>query len=599
LKQGVTIEQAAAALNPLYSATLNEVEAPLLANVTEQQREAFRSRQLVLEPGERGQTRSEILSPARHSLELLLAASGAVLLLCCANVAGLILLRATTRSGEIAVRASLGATAARLASLQLAESLVLALPAALLSLPVAWLTLRGARQVPGIPAAAPDVGLSGAAALVAIGVAVAAALTLGLLPVRGLTRAKPGNALQAHGARHTATKSVARFRTALATVQVALSMALLALMGVFAQSLANIGRLDPGVNVDSVVMFSIPPPNGIQTLADSIPRVRDALEAIPGVSAVSWSLRPLFSTGAAGVSVFQASVEGNEAEPLATSSDIVSSNFFRTFGVELLAGREFNETDKLDRAIVNQRFAEHFGLSADDIVGRTILIPSNLPGARPIGPKIVGVVADMRSGKVTKIEPRMFTVAAEQKGLTYGGAATLYVRGTRPPADLIGAVRETIARLDTTMAITNLRTVEEQLRDNSATERFVAAAATAFAILATVLAALGLYGVLAYSVEQRTREIGLRVALGAPTDRIRRMVLRQVAVTAVLGVVLGMIAATLVGRAARALLFEVGAVDPLALATAVAVVALVALGAAYLPARRASRVDPMSVLRYE
>jgi ABC-type antimicrobial peptide transport system permease subunit len=114
-----------------------------------------------------------------------------------------------------------------------------------------------------------------------------------------------------------------------------------------------------------------------------------------------------------------------------------------------------------------------------------------------------------------------------------------------------------------------------------------------------VLAALGLYGVLAYSVEQRTREIGLRVALGAPTDRIRRMVLRQVAVMAVLGVVLGMIAATLVGRAARALLFEVGAVDPLALATAVAVVALVALGAAYLPARRASRVDPMSVLRYE
>jgi predicted permease len=522
-----------------------------------------------------------------------------VLLLCCANVAGLILLRATTRRGEIAVRASLGATAARLASLQFAEALVLALPAAILSLPVAWLTLRGARVVPGIPAAAPDAGLSAAAALVAIGVAVAVALTLGLLPIRGLIRAKPGNALQAYGARHTATKSVTRFRTALATAQVALSMALLAIMGVFAQSLANIGRLDPGVNVDSVVMFSIPPPNGVSTLAHSIPRVREALEAIPGVSAVTWSLRPLFSTGAGGVGIFQATVEGNEGEPLPTSSDIVSSNFFRTFGVELLAGREFNGTDKLENVIVNQRFAEHFGLSPDDIVGRTILIPSNLPGARPIGPRIIGVVADMRSGKVTKIAPQMFTVAAEQKGLTYGGAATLYVRGSRPPEDLINAVRETIARVDTTMAITNLRTVEQQLRENSATERFVAGAATAFAILATVLAALGLYGVLAYSVEQRTREIGLRVALGAPTDRIRGMVLRQVTGMAVVGVVLGAIAAWLLGRAAQSLLFGIGAGDPLALVTAAAVVAAVTLGAAYIPARRASRVDPMSVLRYE
>jgi ABC-type antimicrobial peptide transport system permease subunit len=147
--------------------------------------------------------------------------------------------------------------------------------------------------------------------------------------------------------------------------------------------------------------------------------------------------------------------------------------------------------------------------------------------------------------------------------------------------------------------IANLRTMREQVRENLATERYVAAASTAFAVLATALAGLGLYGVLAYSVAQRSREIGLRVALGAPTSRIRRMVLRQVAGMALSGIVLGAVAAALLGRTAQTLLFDVGTADPLALAAAVAVLAVVTLGAAYIPARRASRVDPMSVLRYE
>jgi len=218
-----------------------------------------------------------------------------VLLLCCANVAGLILLRATTRSGEIAVRASLGATRMRIVSLQLAESLVLALPAAILSLPVAWLTLRGASQVPGIPAAAPDVSLSATAALLAIGIAVASALAVGLLPVRGMVRIKPGNALQVYGSRHTTTKSVARFRAALATVQVALSMALLTTTGVFAQSLANIARLDLGADIDSVVMFETGRRDGRNVSRDPslIPRLEQALGAIPGVSSVGSSISPL------------------------------------------------------------------------------------------------------------------------------------------------------------------------------------------------------------------------------------------------------------------------------------------------------------------
>jgi ABC-type antimicrobial peptide transport system permease subunit len=205
--------------------------------------------------------------------------------------------------------------------------------------------------------------------------------------------------------------------------------------------------------------------------------------------------------------------------------------------------------------------------------------------------QIIGVVGDMRSGKITEeIEPQVFQPAV-------GG--TFYVRGARRSEDILSAVRATVARVEPSATIANLQTMEQQLRANVAIERFFAGISTVFAVVATALAALGLYGVLAYSVAQRSREIGLRVALGAPTGRIRRMVLRQVAGMAVIGIVLGAAAAAVFGRAARSLLFGVEAGDPLMLAAATMVLAAVTLGAAYIPARRASRVDPMSVLRYE
>jgi ABC-type antimicrobial peptide transport system permease subunit len=210
-----------------------------------------------------------------------------------------------------------------------------------------------------------------------------------------------------------------------------------------------------------------------------------------------------------------------------------------------------------------------------------------------MGVEIVGVVADAQvGGKVTgDIGSRVFRPI--QNGSTF------YVRGARPPEDLLNAIRETVVRVDPTVPITLLATMEQRFLENIAVERFVAQASTAFAVLATVLAALGIYGVLAFAVAQRSREIGLRVALGAPASRIRAMVVRQVATMALAGLALGLVAAVLLGRAARGLLYGVGAGDPVALAGAALVLTAVMLGAAYIPARRASRVDPMSVLRYE
>jgi predicted permease len=599
LAPGVEREEAEAAVNPLYGAILNEIEAPLYAGADEQALEQFRRKSLALEPGAHGQSfllsgLPPFVAPLRDRLQLLLAVSGAVLLLCCANVAGLMLVRGAARTGEIAVRVSMGATRARLASLLFAESLMLALPAAVLSLPVALLTLRGvAAGSTGIPAAAFDADLDLGAALAAIGVAVGSALAFGLVPARRLLRTDPGRTLQAYGARQTVTKGVTRFRTALATTQIALSMALLAVTFVFAQSLANIARIDLGFDVRSLVMFSISPQTSgypPEASAQLLERLEDELSAMPGAISAGSSESPLLGGFIRFAGAAADGPEGAVQGPVHVQ--YVGSGFFRTLGMVLVAGRGFGDADRAGApavAIVNQRFAERFRLGRD-AVGQRVSV-------RGVDVTIVGLAADARYEAVTgEIQPQVFLPRRQS---TEFGSASFYVRSARPREDLMSAVRQAAARVDPVVPVTSLRTMEEQLGASLATERFVAGTSGAFALLATVLAGLGLYGVLAYSVAQRSREIGLRVALGAPTDRIRWMVLRQVVGMTVIGIVLGGVAAWILGRAARTLLFGVEAGDPLMLAAAVVVLAAVALGAAYLPARRASRVDPMRALRYE
>jgi predicted permease len=599
LRPEVAREEAEAAINSPYRAILNDVELPLWeTNTSPQVLEEFGRRSLVLESGARGQ--SAVAAPAGDRLGLLFAASGMVLLLCCANVAGLMLVRGSTRTGEIAVRASLGATRGRLASLLLVESTLLALPAAMISLPIASFAMSAiASSVPGIrvnifdtvaPGAMFEVRLSIAAAVVAIAAAVVSALIAGLFPLRDLMRIELGRTLQAFGARQTSTRRVARFRSALATVQVALSMALLAMTGVFAQSLANIARVDLGLDVDSVASFSISPPTSGNTASasdDLVDRLEEALAAIPGVTSVAWSVSPLLS--------------GNENRMLirgvgdvdvqeTVSYNVVSSDFFRTVGIELLAGRNFVDTDAPGGqgvAIVNRPFAEHFGLDGD-VVGSQVRFTTR----QGENVEIIGVVSDATYGNVTdEVGPQLFQHI--RRGLN------VYVRGALEPASLIGSIQIAAASVAPDVPVIDLRTMEQQVRDNLATERFAAGAATTLAVLATVLAGIGLYGVLAYSVAQRSRELALRVALGATAHRIRSAVLRQVGIVALSGTAIGVVAALLLGRAAESLVYGVSGSDPLALAVAAAVLAVVMLGVSYGPSRRASRVDPMTALRDE
>jgi predicted permease len=591
LREDATREEAAAAVNVHYRAILNEIEAPLLTDVDEQALEEFRTKPLVLEPGARGQ--SAWLASVREQLAILFAVSGAVLLLCCANLAGLFLIKGSARSGEMAVRASMGATRRRLASHLLSESLLLALPAGIASLPVAWLTLRLVGGMPGIPWSAFEVDLNVEAALAAIGIAIVSALAFSLFPVWELVRRDPNRTIKAYGGRQTTGKRITHFRGALATAQIALAMGLLAMVGAFAQSLANIARIDLGLDVDSVATFSVAPetsgysPEASARLFD---RLEEELAAIPGVTSTASSSVPLLSNSSSGTRAVAEDadrrVEGH------TYWNDISPGFFRTLDIALLAGRDFNRTDAADApavVIVNQRFAERFGLGRD-VIGRHITVGG-------IDVQIVGLASDSKYNSVrAEIEPQTFRPRRQSSGL---GAVTFYIRGARPPQDLMDAVRETVARVDPIVPLAGLRTMQQQVRENLATERFLAGTSSAFAVLATVLAGLGLYGVLAYSVARRSREIGLRVALGAAPGRIRAMVLQRAAVMALAGIALGIVAAWLLGRAVRSLLFGVEAGDPVALAAAATVLAVVTLGSAYLPARRASRVDPMTVLRYE
>jgi predicted permease len=294
------------------------------------------------------------------------------------------------------------------------------------------------------------------------------------------------------------------------------------------------------------------------------------------------------------------SVEGFAAGPdtdTGSRYDEVSPGFFKTMGIPLLAGREFTRADVIGGrkvAIVNETFAEKFKLGKN-AVGK--LMARSVGDAVKLEVEIVGLAQDAKYSEVkAKIPPVFYVPTQQDDQLGYG---TFYVRSGGDPAPLLKAIPGVIASLDANLPVESLRTMPQQVRENVFLDRMITTLSAAFAIVATVLAAIGLYGVLAYTVSQRTREIGLRMALGAAPSRVRGMVLRQVAVMVAVGGTIGLAAAVGLGRLAQSLLFELKGSDPLVLVGAGVSLALVALAAGFIPAHRASQVDPMSALRYE
>jgi putative ABC transport system permease protein len=599
LRPGVTIEQAQGALDATYRALIVDVDAPLAAARARAgfDFDAFTAG-LSLESAARGQTGAPTF--ARTPLAIFFAATATILLIGCVNLANLMLARGAARLGEIAVRASLGAARSRLVALLSVEALSLAALAAAASLPIAYGVLRAIEvlEPPGLSGGGSS-GLDWRAAAAALAIGVLATLVFALLPIAKLVATDPVRALQGGSARFFGGKDLGRLRFALATSQIALSMLLLVLAALFTQSLANVARVDLGLRTESIVTFRLEPSlNGYtgerqHQLVDAVER---EVAAQAGVTNVSTAAIALLSHSDWGTGVHVEGFESPDGRGTGVSANRVGTGFFATLGIPLLAGRDFTEADSLDRprvAIVNEAFARRFGLGADPVGKR---LGFDNPGSFDV--EIVGLVADAAYSAVKGEFPAQLMTPRRQT-LESGFGTTFYLRTERPPETLLAAIPRVVARVDRNVPVMEARTLDSQVTRNVRTDWLLVALAGTLAVVATLLAALGLYGVLSYMVATRTRELGLRLALGAEPAQVRRLVMKQVGRMTGIGIPIGLVAALLVGDVAASQLFGLAPTDPRAIAAAVVVLAFTVLSASYWPARRAARVDPVVALRAE
>ena len=597
LKPGVSLAQASAALNGLYHPILTDVEAPLQQGMSEATLLQFKAKQILVAPGQRGQ--SSVHREARTPLYMLFGVTTVVLLIACANIANLLLARGASRAMEMGVRLALGASRRQLLAQLLTESVLLALMGGLASLIVARWTLGGiAALLPTEASTTLHFELQPSVLVFAALLSVGTGLLFGMFPALHSTRADLVTTIRGNAGQIAGHRGAARFRATLVTVQIALATSLLIAAGLFMKSLLNVSHVDLGVRIDDVVTFGISPDRSGYDSTRSrqlFERVEEELRTIPGVTGVTASMVPLLAGSNWGTDVnVQGFPKGPDVDNNSRFNEI-GAGYFGMLGVPVLAGREFTTADRLGTpsvAIVNQAFVKKFNLG-QDAVGKFMSDGGN----DSLTTQIIGVVQNAKYSEVKDEIPPLFYKPWEQD--TRIGSINFYVRTSLPPEQLLLTLPAVMRKIDPGLPVEGVKTMPQQIRENVFLDRMISILSAAFAGLATLLAAIGLYGVLAYTVAQRTREIGVRMALGADAKQVRMLVLRQLSGMMLIGGVIGVAAAFGVGRAASSLLYGLKGHDPVVFVLSVLLLALVALAAAYIPARRASRVDPIQALRYE
>jgi len=595
LRPGVSLEEATAGVNVVYHRILEE-DIDGMKGASSAFREEFLQKKLVLLPAARGT--SELRTHARVALLVLMAMVGLVLLIACANVANLLLARATSRRKEVAIRLALGAGRARLVRQFLVESVLLSVLGAAAGLVVsAWTTDLLLGAIPDASAANafsanPDLRV----ALFAFSLSLVTGVLFGLVPALQSTRPDLFPTLKSESGSLMGGAGPLRFRKGLVVAQVGLSLLLLIGAGLFTRSLGKLMAIDPGFDEDNLLAFTVDPSlNGYDELRRSAlyDGIRSQIAAEPGVRSVSMSEIGLM-TGDGASSNFSA--EGHdsiEGESNSSSHVGVGAGYFRTLGIPLLSGRGVAESDAATApkvAVVNEAFARKF-FGGRNPVGFRMAFGKTTK----LDIEIIGLVQDglTRSMRETPM-PFAYLPIAQESNV---GEMTFYVRHAGSAEALPGRLRTIVASIDPGLPLTNLKTMRTQVRESLLLEQVEAFLSGAFGLLATLLAGLGLYGVMSYAVTLRRREIGIRIALGAERSHVLALVLKEVAVLTAAGVALGLAGGYGLGRVIESQLYGMTSNDPLSFGLATAILLGAALLAGYVPAMRASRVDPITALR--
>ena len=608
LRPGYTAESARASVQPLFHQILQqEAGEPALLRFSQRDRDRFLQRSALVETAAGGY--SGLRQQYSTALVVLMCMAGLILVIACSNVASLLTARAVARQKEMAVRLAIGAGRKTLIVQLLVESVLLSMAGAALGLALAVAATRGLLSL--LPAsgatlmlrAEPDARIL----LFSTGVALATALLFGVAPaLQATTLDLPATLKDLVGA-VTGGSGSARFRKALVTAQVALSFLLLMGAGLFARTLANLKNVPTGFDsARNLVSFQVDPARNGYSVTRTRSLYTDALgqiRALPGVKSAGYAMWPLLNGNEWDLTV---AVEGNETgqgDEMQASYNLVSPGYWQAMGIRLLRGRDFDERDRVDGgddpqpwtvAIVNREFTEHF-FPGQDPIGRHIGCCHG-PGTKPFI-RIVGVVENsLFSGPRTGVRRQVFLPYLESAS---PAAVTFYVSTTESPAAIFAALRDVVAKLDRSIPVYDLKTLENQLDETLSTERLIAFLSAVFGVLATVLAALGLYGVMAFVVARRSREIGLRMALGAPRSWVLWLVMREVLILLGGGLIVGVPAAYALSRYVASQLFGVTPADLWTGAFSIAVLGLVTAVSGFVPARRASAIDPISALRYE
>jgi predicted permease len=600
LKSGVTIERARAEVEPLYSQIINEeIKEKAFAKASKEDIDAFlRSKMTVFEGGSGTSFLRRGFGPA---LWVLMSLVAVVLLIACANVANLQLARATARQKEIAVRLSVGAGRWQIMRQLLVESLLLACAAGALGLVIGRIgaSLLVSMQPKGELPTNITADLDPRVLVFTFGVSLLTGVLFGIMPALQSTKPDLASTLKEQ-AGAVVGGTHARFRKGLVILQVTLSLLLLVGAGLFAQSLRNLRNLDPGFRTARLLMFSVDPNSAQYPVEKSRSFYRslwDQIKTLPGVESVGSANMPVVSGDEWDSTITVEGQDPGKSSNRWAFMNHTTPGYFATLGAPIVAGRDFTWGDDIANkpvAIVNEQFVKEY-CGGREPIGMHVGMGGD-PGTKT-DIEIVGVVRNFKYENMREtIGRQMYRPNAQMKFVLN---QYYYVRTASEPQSVYNALRDEVRKLDPNLPVTSMRTIEQQVERNLSTQNIVATLSVCFGVLATLLAVLGLYGVMAYLVGRRSREIGIRIALGAGTGSVVGMILKEVAVLVVAGLVFGIAGALSLSSLVRAQLYEVAPNDPVVFVGATLLLASVALVAGWLPANRASQTDPTQVLRYE